>query len=137
MCNGTASFFNMVCVSLQKNQSVEVYFWTRSPLFPPPPHPPLPPHWPRPCPGSAPSRPLAVVNRLMGDDPSVMRVDFSPRAWSIFTWRTEKQTVSFKLRRAFQKVWWRKQTQKISQSEPSNPAVRLESAFHSFLCGAG
>lgn len=34
------------------------------------------PHWP----GSAPSRPLAVVKRLMGDEPSVIRVDFSPSA---------------------------------------------------------
>lgn len=33
-------------------------------------------HWP----GSAPSRPLAVVKRLMGEEPSVMRVDLSPRA---------------------------------------------------------
>lgn len=50
------------------------------------PPPPAPPHWLEPCPGSAPSRPLAVVKRLMGDEPSVMRVDFRPKAWSIFTW---------------------------------------------------
>lgn len=49
------------------------------------PPPRAPPHWLEPCPGSAPSRPLAVVKRLMGDEPSVMRVDFRPRAWSIFT----------------------------------------------------
>lgn len=52
-----------------------------------------PPHWL--WPGSAPSRPLAVVKRLMGDEPSVMRVDLSPRAWSIFTWRT-RDTGQFK-----------------------------------------
>lgn len=30
-----------------------------------------------------------MLKRLMGAEPSVIRVDFSPRAWSIFTWRTQ------------------------------------------------
>lgn len=58
--------------------------------------PPLP-HWACPWPGSAPSRPLAVVKRLMGDEPSVMRVDLSPRDWSIFTWRKQTSADSLKL----------------------------------------
>lgn len=38
--------------------------------------------------GSAPSRPLAVVKRLMGEEPSVMRVDLRPRACNISAWAT-------------------------------------------------
>ena len=33
-----------------------------------------------------PIRPAAVLKRLIGEEPSVMRVDLSPRASSIFSW---------------------------------------------------
>lgn len=38
-----------------------------------------------------PSRPKAVLKRLMGVEPSVMRVDFRPRLWSSFTWTSKRE----------------------------------------------
>lgn len=38
----------------------------------------------------SPSSPKAVLKRLMGVEPSVMRVDFKPRLWSSFTWKEQK-----------------------------------------------
>ena len=38
----------------------------------------------------SPSRPKAVLKRLMGAEPSVMRVDFRPRLWSSFTWKEQE-----------------------------------------------
>ena len=41
----------------------------------------------------APTRPCAVLNRLMGLLPSVMSVDLSPRDCSSFTWRVGEGAV--------------------------------------------
>ena len=38
----------------------------------------------------SPSKPKAVLNRLMGVEPSVMRVDFRPRLCSSFTWKEQE-----------------------------------------------
>ena len=38
----------------------------------------------------SPSRPKAVLKRLMGAEPSVMRADFRPRLWSSFTWKEQE-----------------------------------------------
>lgn len=37
-----------------------------------------------------PSSPKAVLKRLMGVEPSVMRADFRPRLWSSFTWKGKR-----------------------------------------------
>lgn len=37
-----------------------------------------------------PSSPKAVLKRLMGVEPSVMRADFRPRLWSSFTWKRKR-----------------------------------------------
>ena len=46
----------------------------------------------------APMRPWAVVKRLMGLVPSVMRVDLSPRDCSSFTWEHTASRTSFEHR---------------------------------------
>ena len=38
----------------------------------------------------SPSKPKAVLKRLMGVEPSVMRVDFRPRLCSNFTWKEQE-----------------------------------------------
>ena len=38
----------------------------------------------------SPNKPKAVLNRLMGVEPSVMRVDFRPRLCSSFTWKKQE-----------------------------------------------